>query len=73
METSIRQIRTISATSRQLGVHSRTIRRWADEGLLPIVDVGGRPYIRQADIDRLVFPDYLKPSTFEKEEQTAKR
>jgi excisionase family DNA binding protein len=46
---------SLSAASKQLGVHSTTLRRWADAGAIPVyITPGGHRRFARSDIDALV-------------------
>jgi excisionase family DNA binding protein len=52
-----RQLITLSAAAEQLGVCTRTIRRWISEGELRAYRVGPRILrVDQADLDKLLRP-----------------
>ena len=50
---------TTSKVARMLGVHSNTVRRWANEGLLPVYRIGPRRdrRVRKSDIDKFLGDD----------------
>ena len=47
---------TIAQAAEQLGLHPKTVRKWADQGILPVVRLGPRKDRRFAreDIHRFV-------------------
>ena len=47
---------TTSKVARMLGVHSNTVRRWVDEGLLPTYRIGVRRdrRIKKSDVEKFL-------------------
>ena len=56
MDTKQDRLITLEQAGLLLGVHSVTIKRWAEQGLttLTYLPLGNRPRIKQSEVDRLM-------------------
>lgn len=51
---STRRTLRLAEVGEQLGVHARTVARWAAEGSLPSVRIGGLVLVRPEDLERFL-------------------